>query len=75
MVWENLCQYRNSALEYTKNELDLVIKVQLQGHRHTGGSTDSKKHKSEERERIFQEYSYLGNRYAKKRFVLLMVLQ
>ena len=68
MVWENLCEYRNSALEYTKNELDLVIKVQLLGHRHTGGSTDSKKHKSKERERIFQEYFLFGRQVCQKTF-------
>ena len=60
--------YRNNSLEYTKEELNLVIKVQLLGHRKTGESTDSKKHKIKERERSFQEYFLFGRQVCQKTF-------
>ena len=60
--------YRNSSLEHTKDELNLVIKVQLLSHRQSGGSTDSKKHKAKDRERAFQEYFLFGKQVCQKTF-------
>lgn len=68
LAWDKLTDYRDNSLEYTKEELHLVIKVQLLGHRKTGESTDSRKHKSKERQRVSQEYFLLGKQVCQKTF-------
>ena len=68
IVWDRLLDYRNCSMEYSREELNLVIKVQLLGHRHSGVSTDSKKHKTKERERAFQEYFLFGRQVCQKTF-------
>ena len=42
IIWDKLLDFRNSSHQHTKDELNLVIKVQLLSHRQSGGSTDSK---------------------------------
>ena len=68
LAWENLLDYRTSCLEYSKEELDLVIKVQLLGHRRNGEETDNEKHKSRERQRSFKEYFLFGRQVCMKTF-------
>ena len=69
LVWDRLLDYRESCLEYTREELDLVLKVQMQGHRKNGDSTDSLKHKTKDRERSFQEYFLFGKQVCQKTFL------
>lgn len=66
--WENLADFRSSCLEYSKDELDLVIKVELLGHRRNGEETHGLKHKSRERQRSFQEYFLFGKQVCLKTF-------
>ena len=68
LVWDRLLDYRESCLEYTREELDLVLKVQMQGHRKNGDTTDSLKHKTKDRERSFQEYFLSGKQVCQKTF-------
>ncbi|KAJ8313842.1 hypothetical protein KUTeg_008403 [Tegillarca granosa] len=44
----------------SKEELDVVIKIQLFHHRHNDVNTNKKKHKEKERERPRQEYYFGG---------------
>ncbi|KAJ8306938.1 hypothetical protein KUTeg_015022 [Tegillarca granosa] len=46
----------------SKEELDVVIKIQLFHHRHDGVNTKKKKHKKKERERPRQKYYFGGKR-------------
>ncbi|XP_063432029.1 uncharacterized protein LOC134714592 isoform X1 [Mytilus trossulus] len=66
---EVLSEYRYSCLEMDKNELDMVIKVQLFAHRHNDTNVDAKKHKSKERERINQQYYFNGHQICRKTFL------
>ena len=68
LPWENLTDFRSSCLEYSKEELDLVVKVQLLGHRRNGEETQALKHKSRERQRSFQEYFLFGKQVCLKTF-------
>ena len=68
LVWDKLLDYRQSCLEYTREELDLVLKVQMLGHRKNGDTTDSLKHKTKDRERSFQEYFLFGKQVCQKTF-------
>lgn len=56
--WDALLEYRNHCLETSHTELDLMIKIQLYHHRKSGSVTESKKHRSKQREKPRQEYFF-----------------
>ncbi|XP_062615789.1 uncharacterized protein LOC134277475 [Saccostrea cucullata] len=65
---ESLLEYRNTCLEMNKEELDMMIKVQLFHHRRNDKVTSAKKHRSKERERIRQEYFFNGHQVCRETF-------
>lgn len=66
--WDKLVEYRESCLEMCSAELDVLIKVQLYHHRKAGEFTDSKLHKTKEREKSRQEYFFNGKQVCRETF-------
>ena len=60
--------YRQSCIEYTREELDLILTFQMLGHRQNGETTDSLKHKAKDRERSFQQYFLFGKQVCQRTF-------
>ena len=65
--WDELINYRLASLEYTKEELDMIIKVQLSHHRSTGVKTSRKKDRVKPR----QLYFFAGHRVCRDLFAFV----
>lgn len=55
----------------SREELDIVIKVELFSHRRTGSHTEAKEHKTKERQRPYQEFFFNGNRICRATFCFI----
>ena len=66
--WTVLTEYRANCLETSKNDMDLIIKVQLFHHRNNSIETVAKKHKAKEREKPRQQYYFNGQQVCRETF-------
>lgn len=62
--WQELINYRESCLEKTKDELDMIVKIQLFHNRNSGVTTD----KLKARERNRQSYFFHGHQICRDTF-------
>ena len=69
--FDSAIEFREHCKELSKEELDVVIKVELFSHRRTGSHTEAKKHKTKERERPYQEFYFNGNRICRATFCFI----
>ncbi|XP_053378468.1 uncharacterized protein LOC128548102 [Mercenaria mercenaria] len=62
--WSELIKYRQSCLEKSRDELDMIIKVQLYHNRNTGVNTE----RSKIREKNRQNYYFHGQKICRETF-------
>ena len=68
ILWDELIYYRNSCLEKTKDELDMIIKFQLYHHRSDSRNTDDKNNVSKARTKYRHNYYFHGFRICHETF-------